>query len=270
MRNQKESNNKSTSSDKFDSIIDEIKQMRFDFIKENISELKRNIKVNYKKLRISALSLVEYNFHENSHSNILEYLIDYNSYEKGADILCQLVKDTVCLDYEKLCKKILKKSYTVFREYTVPSGRIDLLILDKIEKFIIIIENKILADIGSKIIIEEENTLTQSQLQIYEKWSKSDYPNYDHLYVLLHLSNNDEDIFAFLKVSYEQLYQNLKTNQIEDNIIDDYLLLLETIVNPTTHDLFYYKKLATKLLKNEKTNLSLVDYYKLKNIFYAK
>ena len=119
-----------------------------------------------------------------------------------------MVKDTLCLDNGKLYEKILKKSYTVQREAKVTSGRLDLLILDQTEKFVIIIENKILADVGSKIIIEEENTVTKSQLQVYEKWCKSDYPDYDQLYILLHLSNSDKDTSSFLKVSYEQLYQN--------------------------------------------------------------
>ena len=87
LKTQKEPNSESNSSHhKLDSVIGEIKQMRSNFLKENFSELKRNIKINYKRLRISALSLMEYNFHENSHSNILAYLLDYNSCEKGADI----------------------------------------------------------------------------------------------------------------------------------------------------------------------------------------
>lgn len=212
---------------------------------------------------------MEYDFHENSHSNILEYLIDYNSYEKGADILCQLVKDSSDADFEKLQEKILKKNYSVNREYIVTSGRIDLFILDEAEKFVVIIENKIFANIGSKIINEEENIVSRSQLQVYENWCKKNFRDYNQSYILLHLSNTDEDTSLFSKVSYEQLYQNLKMNQIEDNILNDYLLLLESINNPTTHDLFYLKKLANTILQEEPVEISLVDYYTLKNIFYV-
>ena len=86
-------------------------------------------------------------------------------------------------------------------------------------------------------------------------------------FILLHFANTDEDTSSFLKVSYKQLYHNLRSNKSDDNIFTDYLSLLETIINPTTNNLFYLKKLANNLLNNEEIELSLIDYFTLKKIF---
>ena len=248
--------------------VAELKEKRSDFLNKNIKELKQKITSNYKKLRISALNLMEYGWHENSHSNIIEYLIDYNSFEDGAKILCQIVKDSATLNNDALFIKILKRTYTVYREYTMTSGRIDLFVFDKVEKFIIIIENKILAGIGESIG-KEENSIPITQLKKYKDWCNENYADYTKLYILLNYSNSNEDTFSFDKVSYGQLYNNLNSLNCTDNILEEYLLLLDTILNPVKHDIFKLKRLANKIIKDENPKLSLTDYYTLKTIFYA-
>ncbi len=156
------------------SLIVELRNERLLFLKENLPKLKKHIKNNIKKLRISALSLMEYNFHENSHSNILAYLLDYNTYEGGASVLSRLIKYTSELESEEVEKGILNETYTVRREFTIPKGRIDVIVIDEKEKFIIIIENKLLAGIGSKLVNdtnedESQNTISSTQIHIYEK-----------------------------------------------------------------------------------------------------
>jgi len=253
---------------KIQNLVDELKIKRSSFLNENVKELRQKITSNYKKLRISALSLMEYRWNENSHSNILEYLIDYNSFEDGVKVLCQIINDSATLNKDALCNKILKQSYTVDREYTIISGRIDLFVFDKVEKFVIIIENKILAGI-SETIGEEENSISITQLEKYEKWCNENYADYIRLYILLNFSNNDDNTSLFDKVSYGQLYDNLNNLNSTDNILEEYLLLLNTLLNPVAQDLFKIKKLANKIMKNENQELSLTDYYTLKTIFYA-
>ncbi len=260
---------------KLEDLTTELKILRKKFLTENFKELKQKIKKNYEKLRISALSLMEYDFHENSHSKILQYLIDYNSFESGAKILSQMIAYTSIPVKEDLSKKIFKKSYTVYREHKIStgkmSGRIDLFILDEKEKYVIIIENKILAEIG-ETIDEDENSIKVTQLEKYEKWCKETYPNYTRLYILLNYSNNANDTSLFEKISYKQLYDSLTTDlKFTDNILEDYLLLLKSLLNPIAHDLFEIKKLANKIIENEDAEkITLTDYYTLKTIFYAK
>ena len=264
------SNNKTLTLKKIEDLTAELKIKREVFLNENFKELKQKIKRNYKKLRISALSLMEYHWNENSHSNILDYLINYNSFEAGAQILSQMIIDCSTPDKDDLCKKVLKKTYTVDREYKISSGRIDLFILDKEEKFVVIIENKILAEIG-ETIGEDENSIPVTQLEKYENWCNKIYASYTRLYILLNFSNNHNDTSLFEKISYKQLYDNLKKINSTDNIFDEYLLLLNSVLNPVTHDLSEIKKLANKIIESDTPEkISLTDYYTLKTIFYAK
>lgn len=82
--------NKFLSKEKIENLANELRTIRQQFLQENIKELKQKIKRNYKKIRVSALSLMEYNWNENGHSNILQYIIDYNSFEAGANVLSQM------------------------------------------------------------------------------------------------------------------------------------------------------------------------------------
>jgi hypothetical protein len=88
------SNKRTLSPEVLRDVITELKIKRADFLKKNIKELKQKIKQNFKRLKISTFSLMEHDFDKNSHSNILEYLIDYNSFEEGSKILSQMVMDT--------------------------------------------------------------------------------------------------------------------------------------------------------------------------------
>jgi len=263
------SSSKKLSIETLEELISELKTRRGIFLRENIKELKLKIKENYKKLRISVLSQMEFDWNENSHSNILAYLIDYDSFDEGHKILSRMVEDASVQNDIDLCKKVLKRTYTVEREYHIPTGRIDLFILDKSERFVIIIENKILAGIG-KSIVEDENSIEISQLEKYKKWGDGNYPDYSRLYILLNYSTEDENTFSFVKISYQQLYNNLKIIESDDNIFDEYLLLLNSMLNTETQDLFEIKKLANKIIKDKNPEISLTEYYILKNIFYAK
>jgi hypothetical protein len=250
-------------------LTNELRIKRRNFLRENIQELKLKIKENYGKLKISALRLMEYDWNENSHSNILAYLVDYNSFGEGHKVLSKIVQGASVQNHTDLCKKVAKRTYTVEREYRIPSGRIDLFILDESQKFVIIIENKILSGIG-EIIGKDENLGTSNQLKKYEDWCKKNYVNYSYLFILLNYSNNEENIYSFEKISYKQLYSFLQEFKSNDNVFEEYLRLLNSILNTKAYDLFEIKKLANKIITEENTEISLTDYYTLKNIFYAK
>jgi hypothetical protein len=245
-----------------------LKENRTLYIKANIEYLREQIKIHIKTLRISALSLMEYNWNENSHSNILAYLIDYNVFEAGSQILTQIISNTENPNKDSLIKKVLKEKYSVTREYKIASGRLDLFIVDVDEKFAIIIENKIRAQIG-KEYEEQEKIISVSQLEKYKKWCDENYPSYTTLFILLCFENEDENLFSFEKFTYETLYSCLKTINSSDNILEEYKLLLDSLINPKSHDLFKIKKLANGIIVDATVDISLTEFYNLKTTFYA-
>ncbi len=258
---------KSLSKEKINDLANDFKMMRKQFLQENIKKLKQKIKRNYKMIRVSALSLMEYNWDENSNSNILEYLINYNSFDQGAKLLSQIILNTSLPEKENLSKKILEETYTTYREYRISNGRIDLFILDSKEKFVIVIENKILAGIGESF---DEDEIKVTQLEKYEKWCEENYTEYIRLYILLNFSNPDYKISLFDRISYKQVYDILKILKSDDNIFDEYLLLLDSLLNTEHKDLSEIKKLANKIIGHDSVEISLTEYYTLKTIFYAK
>ena len=60
-----------------------------------------------------------------------QYLLDYNSFDEGAKLLNDIIKNTSSIYKDDLCKKILRKTYTVDREHNILSGkgRIDFIYL---------------------------------------------------------------------------------------------------------------------------------------------
>jgi len=264
-----ESETKLLTKEKINELIDELKNKRIHFLSENIIELKQKIKKNYKKLRVSALSLMKYKWNENSHSNILDYLFNYNSFKYGSKLLSQLVLNTDFPEKDILAKKILNENYSTYREYAISKGRIDLFVLDEKENFAIIIENKILAEIGESID-EDENKITQ--LEKYEKWSQKNYPGYIRLNVFLNFSDYDDETPFFYKISYKRLFDLLndlfKLSKPDDNIFEEYLLLLDSLLNAERQDLAKVKKLANSIIENKNPEISLTDYFTLKSIFY--
>lgn len=154
-------------------------------MKENLPELKKEINKNLKKLQISSLSLMEYDFHENSHSNIINYLIDFDTFEEAPEILSRIVENTSYEKKDELYEKIKKKTYSVNREFHIRndnySGRIDLFIEDPKEKFVIIIENKVLTEIGLETNLESEVETKITQLEKYKMWCERRYSGYSRL-----------------------------------------------------------------------------------------
>jgi hypothetical protein len=85
-KERKSNGNKTDIKERLPALIERLKVEKIKFLKENLPELKNEINKNFKKLQISSLSLMEYNFHENSHSNIINYLIDFDTFEPAPEI----------------------------------------------------------------------------------------------------------------------------------------------------------------------------------------
>ena len=269
-KGRKLTDNKTNIDERLPALIEWLKEKRTQFLKENLPNLKKEINKNFKKLQISSLSLMEYDFHENSHSNIIRYLIDFDTFEEAPEILAGIVKNTSYEKKDELCEMIKKKTYSVNREFPIRNnnylGRIDLFIKDTSEKFVIIIENKVLAEIGLETNRESEDETKITQLEKYKAWCERKYPGYSRLYILLSFNNLEGT--SYEQISYEQLYDNLKQVKYRDNILNEYLLLLRTILKPEYENLIKIKKLAKKIIEEVNPEISLYEYSTLKNIFY--
>ncbi len=173
---------------------------------------------------------MEYNYHENSHSNILEYIFDYNLIGKeGISILSDFVSGFALIENkEGLISKIKKRKYTLHREFPVSinsrKGRIDLLIKDSINKFVIVVENKIFASVS----IDDED---YSQLDLYRDFVNKHYSTYSRVFIIISHREIDRNFNNYVIGNYNDLYTILKKYDIDDNILIDYKMLLYSINN---------------------------------------
>ena len=193
-------------------------------IKEYIHNLKN-------KLKISSFSLMEHNFIENTHSNILEYIFDYSLIgDDGADILSEFIQ-AVNPAVKYLPQLIRKKNYYIYREYSVKNGRMDILILDTVNKFAIVIENKLLASVSEKEQLEEDEGINKTQLDLYLDHITKFHASYQKLFILLSYKKVDppDKYHPFVSVDYNLLYQIINHFEIDDNILIEYKLLLRAI-----------------------------------------
>lgn len=145
-------------------------------------ETKRNIENIKEPITFSTFELMEHNFRENTHSNILKHLFNCRLTDWGCKILSAFILQTT--NDKVLSDLLLKRTYTVYREYSTKNGRIDLLIEDRKNKFVIVIENKLLANISKKEYSVEEK-VTRTQLHNYTDYVSKNYKGYNQTFILL-------------------------------------------------------------------------------------
>ncbi len=229
---------------------------------------RRNTSIEYlnqhaHKLRISCFELVDHNFRENTHSNILQYLFDHRFYKHAPNLLADFLED-YNTKIQDLRGKLLNKNYIIHREKSVGNGRIDLFIEDKKNNFVIVIENKVLADVSTaetEIDIDKEVTITQ--LDIYRRFVTNYYNGFDQEYILLSLKPIDVEHPPYRITDYQKLFEVVKSNPTKDPILEEYSILLRSLLN-NIHDKLKLIKIVRKL-DDEKANLNLNDIELLNN-----
>ena len=168
---------------------------------------------------------------ETDHSRFLEYVLG-NQCKVSRSVLMDLCNTVGCKS--EWIKSIEQNSYTVKSEFSTKRQRkqsmslrrMDLLIKDDNNKWLIVIENKI----DSKIRVEKGN-----QLDVYKKYCEQEYPQYDRLYILLsYREGNFKDI---KKRGWEQLHYysvfNILLQYVEkDDFIKEYLRALYFLLFP--------------------------------------
>jgi hypothetical protein len=232
----------------FTNIVMEIKKSKDIIYKQRLDDLKRAVSNNNELFRISTFELMEHNFRENSHSNILQYLCDYNNLGQESVNVLKGFLSPINNDVSAfIIEKLGNKSYKVIREYPTEKGRIDILITDKQNKFNIIIENKLLAEISVKEI-NEKNEVTKTQLDDYYDYINGKFEGYQNLFLLLSYYSYDEEINNYFKINYETVYLSLKNIKTDDVILSEYKSLLTSLLTGVDKNMI---SLSIQKLKND-------------------
>ncbi|MCG9909916.1 MAG: PD-(D/E)XK nuclease family protein [Flavobacteriales bacterium] len=219
-----------TNCDSFSKTINELKRTKESVYQIRLEELKSTIANNSDLFRLSTFELMEHNFRENSHSNILQYLFDYNNLgSTSLDIVQKIILSTNTDISKFISDNLIKKNYKVLREYPTEKGRIDILITDKINKFNIVIENKLLAEITVKEI-NEKSEITKTQLDDYYEYINSKFPDYKNLFFLLSYYSYEEELINYEAINYETVYLALKTTTSDDVVLTEYKSLLTSLL----------------------------------------
>lgn len=243
----------------------QLKQKVYPVRKEVLTKLakqKRNM------IRLSSFSLMEHDFVENTHSNILEYIFDYKLIgETGAKILSDFVLGIENGNNKTISNLILKNSYMVERESFFDKGRMDLFIYDHITRFVIIIENKIFASVSKKeeLITGDNDSIVKTQLNNYIDFIQKNYPSYLSLYILLSYRRiENKKYLPFIHLDYEYLYDIISKYQIKDNILSEYKLLLYILNNNLQPSVKLFLRQLRDLIKNRKIKLDLNSIEQMK------
>lgn len=248
-----------------DQLFLEFKQLKMEVLPGRIDEVRNIVRIGGGEIKISSFELMEHNFRENSHSNVLRYIFDYELIgEIGAKILADFIfKIPDLKNKEWFSENILKMNYTIEREFKIEKGRIDLFIVDKINNFLIIIENKILAGVADKT--GENDGVAQTQLTIYQEYTnKNIYNAYDKVFIVLSYRKLDKEYPPFIKVDYEYLNDVvLKDKESSDQVLNDYKILLHSI---SSNNKVRLRKDLYKINNNKDLNtINLFEIENLKN-----
>ena len=197
-----------------------------------LAETKSIIEANRHKIQFSTFELMEHNFRENTHSKVLKYLFHHKFIEegKGSQILSKFIYKTT--KDKELSKLILNNTYQIFQEHVIEEGRIDLLIRDdnSDKPFLIIIENKINANLGKKEK-SKKGEITKTQLDIYKKFAEDRFSGYRHCFILLSYKPIEKNVnlCGFIDTNYDGLIEILNNTECNDNVLNEYRKLLYSI-----------------------------------------
>jgi hypothetical protein len=240
------------------SILNSLKHLKSKVYNERLTETRFFINQNSEMFKISSFELMEHNFRENTHSNILKYLLDYcNTNNEGPKSLFLLLSETKGRKIKNLETKLNSKKYTIEREFHTGNGRIDLLIKDELNKLIIVIENKIFATVAEKDFDEDKN-VTSTQLDLYKNYFLGDekFKNWDKIFILLSYKDiEDFEDSHFELINYDTLFKILKQVNSKDNIVKDYLILLRSLTKNIYDKSWLIEQ--SNFIKSENGNLNL-------------
>lgn len=257
----------------FTLLCSELNELKASVFFLRFAEAKKLFEENKDFIKISSFELMEYNFHENTHTNILQYLFDFRfSGNLAIYILKSFLLNIELEESKKIASAIGNYNYYTERESYIEAGRIDLLIADDVSKFVIVIENKLLTDILEKEESENFNNagedakekVTHTQLSNYKEYIEMNYLNYTRLFILLSHKKQETIDKDYISLDYNFLLSLLKNFDVDDNILKEYKLLLENILQGR-NDIINKLELGYKVVNSN--NASLTEIETLKNFF---
>lgn len=250
-------------------IVNDLYSLRDEVLPQRANNIKKLLEQKRGKIKISSFSLMQHDFVENTHSNILEYIFDYNLIGNiGSKILSDFVLGINSDISSELSQLILKNGYTIQREYAVSNGRMDLFIHDPSNQFAIIIENKIFASISEKDELLNEGESGQvTQLTYYIRHLKKHYKSCKTLYIILSFKSLDNKNYSpFVVVDYGYLYNILSKYKADDNILSEYKTLLYSINNGMHNSIISLTRNFKKLLNNQNNSIDLNSFEQIRTL----
>jgi hypothetical protein len=192
-------------------------------------------------LRPSVFELMDHNFRENSHSNVLEYLFRPSRSRNATDVWRAFLRSVAPAEAGAWGSE----EYDVCREYPLhhngEHGRIDLLVIDKKHKRLVAIENKVTAELG---IRDGYGT----QLDFYSAALKDAFPDFSSTRILLSHTPQEAVSAEWTVASYEHVLKALDEDLSGDLIVAEYRRLLLCILRGTGVD--QLRAVRTKLDTN--------------------
>lgn len=237
-------------------LTTEINELKNKIYANRLIQLKNKIAKGLSIFRLSTFELMEHNFRENTHSNVLQYLFDYSKFgDNSINILSELLKSINYKSNDILLNSLKNKNYNVFREVFTGKGRIDLLINDNKNKFNIVIENKLLSDISVKEYYDSKASKTQ--LDEYCEYINLKYSDYTNVFLFLSYYDLDSELINYEKITYDLIFKILKNISSNDIIYSEYLSLLSTIIHGI--DKQQINQLLNKIENNQEINLNSIE-----------
>ena len=256
----------------FNLLINQLNEIRSKVIDVRYNEAKELFEAKKDMIKVSTFELMQYNFHENSHTKILQYLLDYKfSGSLGIKLLQAFLKKLNTENSNRIAELVNKRTYETVREKSTGNGRMDLFIKDDTQKFVVMIENKILSSVIEKETVDgdEDETVTRTQLTNYKEYINKEYPNYTVLLILLSFKQQELTDADYEFADYKMINEVLNEIDEQDNVLSEYKILLNTLLNNKINKVAALE-LGYQLFNNqEKSKPSLYELELIKSTFYA-
>jgi hypothetical protein len=226
-----EKNDETTSNrlNNFLALINDYSTLSKAVYENRYNETAELLTANQHEISFSSFELMEHDYRENSHSNILRHIFHHKFWDLGKVILAKFVERVTNDDI--IPNLIMKSNYEIHREFFTKTGRIDLLIEDKKNNFVIVIENKVLASIAVKEY-SEDKTISKTQLHNYSNFITANYSNFHSSFILLSLyPDTTSELEQFKQTDYTALLEILNETVTDNNIVNDYKILLKSLTN---------------------------------------
>ena len=174
-------------------------------IKEQIRDLllsddfKKLEKMNY---GYNLFNILKLEYKETAHSDMLAYLFNpYENHYLKESMINELFKHLSKKDANYINLLLLDYSdLEVYREYTIDNGRrLDILLISKCNKVVILIENKIWSGEGD------------NQLEDYKKYIDDKYNNYSRIFLYLTPEKERKKEYkGYIHITYNNIYSMLE------------------------------------------------------------